>query len=416
MIAAGNEPNPAKASPTALVRPARADLLVGDARFTRGLNARRLPAAAPNEDVIMANNGTYSHYELEIVRHCDGVGFGRRPVPESCLEPAREQLIFFAQRQGRLGADATGARVADSPLLDDAQVGTIKGVQMQLEEGGKRLSLNFGLGLFQSFSEKLAQGLLDSKQLQGSDEVRVRAFAREKIAAGRPGANGATVTREPLPLVEGHLDRFLSRATAVGPMSEGDWPVFVTESVLQETHELVWERNRERGAWLIGNLYRNAAHGGPAEIFGAIHTAVEARGATHEQMRLDFSTDTYTHLQRQLQLRRERLGKSAEVPMGLIHSHPFLPSVLDGKEACPTCSLRTTCSLTSSFFSKRDQSFHAAVFGSAPYAVEFVLGLTPREEFDLRMFCYDGGQVRQRGYYRLAEMPDHVLQEGEHQA
>jgi hypothetical protein len=364
----------------------------------------------------MADNGTPSRYELEIVRHCDGVGFGRRRVPESCLEPAREQLIFLAQRRGRLGADVNGARVVDSPLFDDGQIGTIRGVRMQLGDDAERLSLDFDLGLFQTFTEKLALELLNSKQLQGSDEVRVRAFARKEADAGRPARSGATVRRQPLPLVEGRLDDFLSRATAVGPMSDGDWPVFVTESVLQEAHELVWERNRERGAWLIGNLHRNSPRCGPSEIFGEVHTVIEARGTKHDQMRLDFSTDTYTHLQRQLQLRRERFGQAAEVLIGFIHSHPFLPSVLDGKEACPSCSLRATCSLTSSFFSKRDLAFHAAVFASAPYAVEFVLGLTPREEFDLRMFCYDGGKVRQRGFYRLADTPGHELQEGEHRA
>jgi hypothetical protein len=74
--------------------------------------------------------------------------------------------------------------------------------------------------------------------------------------------------------------------------------------------------------------------------------------------------------------------------------------------------LRPTCTLTSSFFSQRDQAFHAAMFGSAPYAVEVVLGLTPREEFDVKMFCFDGGLFRERGYYRLAELPTGMLKEG----
>jgi hypothetical protein len=136
-----------------------------------------------------------------------------------------------------------------------------------------------------------------------------------------------------------------------------------------------------------------------------VHTVFEARGTKHERFSLDFSTETFTHVQQQLELRRKRFGRPAVVLLGFYHTHPFLPSVLDGMEACPTCSLRSTCTLTSSFFSQRDQAFHAAMFGSAPYAVEVVLGLTPREEFDVKMFCCDGGQFRERGYYQLAELP-----------
>ena len=138
---------------------------------------------------------------------------------------------------------------------------------------------------------------------------------------------------------------------------------------------------------------------------------LEARGTKHERFSIDFSTETFTHVEQQLALIRRRFGRSADVLLGFYHTHPFLPSVLDGMEACPTCSLHPTCTLTSSFFSVRDQRFHAAMFGSAPYAVEIVLGLTPREEFDVKMFCHDGGGFRERGYYRLADESIDILNE-----
>ena len=112
-------------------------------------------------------------------------------------------------------------------------------------------------------------------------------------------------------------------------------------------------------------------------------------------------TETFTHIEQQLTLIRTRFGRPHDVALLFLHTHPFLPSVLDNMEACPTCSLRPTCTLTSSFFSQRDQTFHTAMFGATPYAVEMVLGLTPREELDLKMFCYDGGLFRERGYYQL---------------
>jgi hypothetical protein len=67
--------------------------------------------------------------------------------------------------------------------------------------------------------------------------------------------------------------------------------------------------------------------------------------------------------------------------------------------------LISDCKATSSFFSQQDAVFHRAVFGRAAYAVQMVQGLTPRHEPDLKMFCFDGGLFRERGYYRLSRMP-----------
>jgi hypothetical protein len=99
------------------------------------------------------------------------------------------------------------------------------------------------------------------------------------------------------------------------------------------------------------------------------------------------------------------MGKVGEIPLGFIHSHPFLPAELDGHNDCRECDKRETCTVTSAFLSKRDAQFHAALFGAAPYAVQMVLGLTPRADFDLRMFCLDGCQFRERGFYALAAEP-----------
>jgi hypothetical protein len=261
----------------------------------------------------------------------------------------------------------------------------------------------------------LATELVEAKQVDGSDDIRLRVYAKaganrieSKPVDCHSVASGTGVVRAPLPLLEGRFDTLLPHATAVGPPVDRDYPVFITAAALDEAHELVWERNRERGVWLVGNLYRQHR---PAEIFAVVHTVFEARGTTHERFSINFSTETFTHVERQLELRRARLGRPADALVGFYHTHPFLPSVLDGMEACPTCSLRPTCTLTSSFFSQRDQAFHAAMFGSAAYAVQIVLGLTPREEFDVKMYCYDGGRFRERGYYRLAEMP-HAMPAG----
>jgi hypothetical protein len=361
---------------------------------------------------MMTNGASYSRYEYEIVRQVDGVGFGRRPVAQAYLESAREQLIFFGQRRGIVDADAAGVTVVDSPVFADEALNEVRSIEMQLAGSDEPLSLRFGTGLFQSLWQKTTLELLEAKQLDESEAIRLRVFSREgnndRLVKSENGRSG--IVRQPLPLLEGTLNQLLPHARAVGPVSDEDYPVFITDSAFDLAHEIVWERNRERGVWLVGNLYRQRR---PHEIFCVVTTVFEARGTKHERFSIDFSTETFTHVEQQLALSRKRLGRKHDVLLGFQHTHPFLPSVLDGMEACPTCSLRPTCTLTSSFFSQRDQAFHAAMFGSAPYAVEIVLGLTPREEFDVKMFCCDGGRFRERGFYRIAELPENMLSQGE---
>jgi hypothetical protein len=352
----------------------------------------------------MTHNGTSSRYSIQLVRVNDGTRFARRAVPESYLEAAREQVIFHNQRRGVLGADPSGIRVRDTPVFAAEGSDEVQGVEMIPAGGGcdDRLSVYFGTGLFQPFGQRAALDLIEARQAVASDDIRIRVFAADYVAPAEATERKGAVVREPLPLLDGNIDRVLSQSVSMGPVDDRDYPVFVTAAALEQAHEFVWQRNRESGVWLIGNLYRQRA---PHEIFAIAHTVFEAQGTTHDRFSIDFSTETYTHVQRQLQVSRTRFGRSADVLLGFHHTHPFLPSLLDGMEACPTCSLRPTCKLTSSFFSQRDQAFHAAMFGSAAYAVEIVLGLTPREEFDLKMFCCDGGQFRERGFYRLAELP-----------
>jgi hypothetical protein len=362
----------------------------------------------------MPQNGSNSRYSVELVRAGDGVRFGRRAVPDAYLEPAREQLIFLAQRRGTVAADPVGTHVIESPVFvrggaQDA-IGEVQGIEMSLADGGSTdpLSVFFDTGLFQPFGQRVALDLINAKEIATSDDIRVRVFSDGNRLQGVESNGQAAVVRDPLPLLEGKLDALVSQAVAVGPAANGDYPVFVTAAALAQAHEFVWQRNRERGVWLGGSLHRQRH---PHEIYGVVDTVFEARGTTHDRFSIDFTTETYSHVEEQLKLSRNRFGRNL-VLMGFMHSHPFLPSILDGMEACPACSLRPTCKLTSSFFSQRDQAFHAAMFGSAPYAVEIVLGLTPREEFDLKMFCCDGGQFRERGYYRLGESPTALLHEG----
>jgi hypothetical protein len=350
----------------------------------------------------MSNDITHWSYEVEVVRERDGVGFGPRPVPESYLDPAREHLLFQGQRRGIVDDNATGTSVADTPAIADGTIEQVRAIEFHLVNASESLSQRFDTNLLKPFWQRLVGELLDAKQLDENELVRLRAYAHKSNGVPQAATSNdhVKVIREPLPLLEGSIRDLLSDATAMGPVNERDYPVFITASAIKEACQIVWERNRERGVWLIGNLYRQQD---PHEIYCVAHTVVEARGTKHERFSLDFTTATFIHMEQQLALIRTRFGRPHDVALLFLHTHPFLPSVLDNMEACPTCSLRPTCTLTSSFFSQRDQTFHTAMFGATPYAVEMVLGLTPREEFDLKMFCYDGGIFRERGYYQVAD-------------
>ena len=50
---------------------------------------------------------------------------------------------------------------------------------------------------------------------------------------------------------------------------------FDIQSALEQAHNIVWQRNRERGVWLVGNLFRQSVP--KHEIFLVIHTVFEAR-------------------------------------------------------------------------------------------------------------------------------------------
>jgi hypothetical protein len=124
------------------------------------------------------------------------------------------------------------------------------------------------------------------------------------------------------------------------------------------------------------------------------------RHATQTKFGFVPTTETFSDLASQQRLRRTRLNFPHEVPLVLLHTHPFEPSVRDDGEAnCTTCPLQKTCELTSSFYSASDVEFHLGMYGTTPWTVGMVLGMTPRREEDLRMFCLEGNVARERGFY-----------------
>ncbi len=197
---------------------------------------------------------------------------------------------------------------------------------------------------------------------------------------------------------------YLTVSKPCGPQREDDYPVFILAAALEQAEQLAaGNADVEGGAWFIGNLHHQVTP--QPEVFGVIHTVLQVHAAEQKRDSLNLSAASYYAAQQTLARRRVHLGREGELVFGLYHTHPFLPSLLEDKDSCANCPLISDCKATSSFFSQQDAVFHRAVFGRAAYAVQMVQGLTPRHEPDLKMFCFDGGLFRERGYYRLSRMP-----------
>ena len=347
-------------------------------------------------------------FALEVERVEDAARFGRRDVPPGQLEPLRAQIRFQALREGRIEPEDPAVDAQIEPVFHGDAEDEISALRLSLRGAGGGIVQSFGLDAFDPFGDQLAGELLKSRHLAADDKIRYRVFAGSGGSNHAIPATVARVRQQPLPLLPGRLADFLPLAEPVGPVDERDYPVFVLNQTVEQARSVAWKgRDLEGGVWMIGNLFRQADPS--PEIFCLIHAVIDAKWAAHERFSIDLSPETYTYRDAQLERRRKRFGRVGELVCGMFHTHPFMPSVLDNREACPRCPLRPTCDLSSSFFSKRDAAFHRANFGRAPYAVEMVLGLSPREEFDLNMFCPDGGGFRRRGYYQLPEIPAGVL-------
>ncbi len=367
--------------------------------FARHAVRRKLPGNRGLREVVLTLEERVE-FDIVLVATETGDVLSRRPVSASQLAAAAEELRFAVWRQSAVD-DPRELLVAERVVYDEPLSCRVAGVQLSTRMGDRTWERWVGPKIFQSSADSLLAELVRSGRIAADSKVDYHVETR--VVATHHTAR-ATIVCKPTPLGEGRLADYLGHSVPCGPLDPEDYPVFVLDSALDAAHQHSWKgRTVEAGAWLVGRLVRQRQP--TAEIFGVIDTAIQACDAVHERTSLKPSTRSFRHFELQLAVRRKRLGRENELAMGFHHSHPFLPSLLDGKEACPACSLRAECELSSSFFSLDDAQFHRAVFGSAPYTVQMVLGLTPREEFDLRMFCGGGGQFRERGYYRLSHLP-----------
>lgn len=355
-----------------------------------------LPAVGPSEQF---------DYRLEFQRSSDGKRLDAGLVNPSWMEFLWEQAIFQSQRRGALGPDPSKALINEHPQFLEEPDGSLKGVRVLAGNGESMHETQFELSsAFSAPGEEALKKLVEGGLLTKEDKATFRVYAKPsaKAAAKETGGVRTTIKRDPLPLLEGgDLQDYLQKATLSGEVEEKDHPLFVPRALFEKAREYCFKTGRqEGGAMIVARMYLQIEP--EPEIYVVAHSVMELRHAKQSLFGFEPTADTFADLNKQLNLRRSRLGFPEEMPAVLVHNHPFEPSVRDDGEAnCPTCPLQQECQLTSSFYSASDVNFHLSMYGRQPFVAGIVIGLTPRQEDDVRMFCLDGTRTRERGFYWL---------------
>jgi hypothetical protein len=351
-------------------------------------------------------------YEIELpVSGGEWINAGE--LSPAALHEARAQTIFLAQRRGLAPADEAGVAVNEKPFFATAQK-QVDFLVLEARCDERSIERTFGDNLFGPLArDAVLQQLKAGQPIELERNYRITASALPPAGSTNPSIR---LQRSPLPLVRGELNKLLDKSTWQGPTGD-DYPIFITAEALELSLELSREFSRgpaedEGGALLVGQLFLQTE---PAEIFAVIDVVLQAQDAQHGKYNLDLTAATYSRFEKQLALRRKRIGRP-ETVLGFSHGHPFEPSALDGKPKCAGCPLQPTCDLSSAkIYSQQDQIFHRAMFGRSPYAVGLVWGLTPRHENHACIYQQDGSSARERGFYVLSATPPLVtLQSATH--
>jgi hypothetical protein len=341
-------------------------------------------------------------YHLAIRNLQSGRRFPLGEADDGALTAARAQVEFLALRRNVVPADWSGLTIREEPLYRDGSTGLLAGVRIIARGATGEASRDFTASqLFSNFLTAKLEQLTKSKTITAEDKITIELTAIERpstTSASNERLGDFTVSRLSLPLA-GSISQLALNATTPCGTAGDDYPLIVPQRLATKARQLCeHSRGAEGGAMLLGNLFR--LEGDQPDIVGVVHAVLELRHATQTKFGFQPTTQTFVDLAAQQSLRRNRLNFSTEVPLVLLHTHPFEPSVRDDGEAnCTTCPLQKTCQLTSSFYSASDVEFHLGMYGTTPWTVGMVLGMTPRREEDLRMFCLEGNSIRERGFY-----------------
>ncbi len=308
-------------------------------------------------------------------------------------EPALESIRFQALRRDPGLAAAVAGPGTITPLWDatlgEPYVGSL--LAAIAPRGGAPLKTEIPTSYFMATAQQATAGLIQKGRLGPEDTVRyfITAYPSDGDQPDEERFSFAVEpVVQPLPLIEGALDRFVDRATAYDRPDDGDLPVFIPQGIVDEAVAMSRSAGGvETGGILIGRLHRDQ---GRSEIFAVVTAQIPIRHAEHQLATLTFTPETWSDVSAAITLRR-----SDELSLGFWHSHPM-------RHWCEDCpeEKRRQCRLTGEFFSTHDQALFRAVFPRA-YSIALVISESYAHGLTWPMFGWRNGLIARRGYFLL---------------
>jgi len=235
---------------------------------------------------------------------------GHRPDWELALE----SVAFEGIRRGHLPAVTGTPRGAVGPIwhaeLGEPYVGAFRALVRR--EGGGAASSEIPTAYVRALARSASAIFVEKGALQAGDVFTylVCAFPTPEPAADTDSPDGFVVEEivEPLPLDEAPLRRFVATAVAQGPPMDGDVPVFIPQSVLNEAVELSRKAGDvETGGVLLGKLHRDSAL---PEVFVEITALIPARHTVSDATKVTFTAETWSAVETAIALRGRAESKA----------------------------------------------------------------------------------------------------------
>lgn len=343
-------------------------------------------------------------YSLELLRREPAEYLGSVPAQPD-WEPALEWARFSALciRPGQtltLGNNCGWVEPVWNTLLGNPYVAGFKAVLPQ--ESGPVFEFEIPLAYFGVLAQAAAAPLVKGGRLKAGElfEYLVCAYAyrgREWQGGDRVQQSrfSTTPVAEAIHLEERPVTALFDRSTKYGTTADDPMSVFLPQTVLDETGELMRQAGEnETGGILIGRLCRDEQQ---AAIFLEVTAQITAQHTLRETTRLTFTPDTWASAEAALRLRDR-----GEIYLGWWHTHPASMWCKD----CPAKRRRRCSELASSrvgdFFSDHDVAFQRAVFPRA-YSIALVLSDDCRSPGNpaWHLYGWHQGMMTERGFHIL---------------
>ena len=336
-------------------------------------------------------------YAIDYMRQ-DGTPLGAVPIIPD-FQTARDWTYFMGVRRGQLPGVSAEANGVVSPLwCDERGEPYCRGFRVETTnaDGSQTVRCDFPKTYFKSLAEKgswewVAKGELDVGERYAYQVCaypvasRIPETSALEAQTEQPGGFEIEVVPERIPLVKSRLDAFTERATAEGPQTDGDMPVFFAQSVVDEACALAREAGEnETGGILVGQIHQDPSK---PEVFIEVVAQLPAQYAEATTSSFSFTHETWSAADVAIALR----GRG-ELILGWWHSHPRFCN-----PECPESRWKN-CLLASPFFSGDDIHLHRVCFPQ-PYQVALLISDLPASGPTPALFGWRAGTVSTRGYF-----------------